>query len=120
MTDLLDTNIALYLLQGRLARPLPAARYGISVISEIEMLAWPSLMPEEERAIRAFIADVTVCDLSREVRGRTVRIRRETGLKLPDAVICATALVWGATLWSNDTRFRRVADLVLKTVPILP
>lgn len=39
MTGLLDTNVALYLPGGRLANPLPAGGYGISVITEMELLA---------------------------------------------------------------------------------
>jgi hypothetical protein len=34
MTGLLDTNVALYLLGGRMASPLPAGTYGVSVITE--------------------------------------------------------------------------------------
>jgi hypothetical protein len=50
MTGLLDTNVALYLLGGRMAAPLPAGSYGISVISEMELLSWPSLTRQEENA----------------------------------------------------------------------
>ena len=39
MTGLLDTNVALYLLGGRLAEPLPTGSYGVSVITEMELLA---------------------------------------------------------------------------------
>ena len=49
MTGLLDTNVALYLLGGRLAAPLSTGSYGISVITEMELLAWPSLTTEEEK-----------------------------------------------------------------------
>lgn len=49
MTGLLDTNVALYLLGGRLAAPLPAGSYGVSVITEMELLAWPSLTTDEEK-----------------------------------------------------------------------
>lgn len=49
MTGLLDTNVALYLLGGRIASPLPTGSYGISVITEMELLAWPSLTEQEEK-----------------------------------------------------------------------
>lgn len=39
----LDTNIVLYLLGGRLANPLPKAQYFISVITEMELLSYPNL-----------------------------------------------------------------------------
>ena len=38
MTGLLDTNVALYLLGGRLAEPLPGGNYGVSVVTEMELL----------------------------------------------------------------------------------
>lgn len=54
MTGLLGTNVALYLLGGRLAMPLPAGTYGVSVITEMELLAWPSLTSEEEKKVASF------------------------------------------------------------------
>lgn len=39
----LDTNIVLYLLGGRLAHPLPDGTYFLSVMSELELLAYPDL-----------------------------------------------------------------------------
>ncbi|HEY2800893.1 MAG TPA: type II toxin-antitoxin system VapC family toxin, partial [Chthoniobacterales bacterium] len=92
MTGLFDTNVALYLLGGRLADPIPAGDYGISVTTEMELLAWPSLAPEEEEKVRAFIANLAVCELTPAIRSRAVALRREQHLKLPDAIICATAL----------------------------
>jgi len=60
MTGLLDTNVALYLLGGRLAKPMPVGNYGISVITEMELLAWPSLSTEDEKKVRDFVAQLTV------------------------------------------------------------
>ncbi len=39
----LDTNTVLYLLGGRLVRPLPDGTYFLSVMSELELLAYPEL-----------------------------------------------------------------------------
>lgn len=48
------------------------------------------------------------------VADAAARIRRETGLKLPDALIAATALLQDAALVSaNGKDFRRVPGLVL-------
>jgi predicted nucleic acid-binding protein len=52
MKGLLDTNVALYLLGSRLPEPLPAGNYGVSVVTEMELLAWPSLTSEEEKKVR--------------------------------------------------------------------
>ena len=47
---LVDTNIAIYQLQNRLAERLPEGRYFLSIISEIELLAYPGLTTAEEKA----------------------------------------------------------------------
>ena len=70
MTGLLDTNVALYLLGGRLAKPMPAGKYAISVITEMELLAWPSLTTEDEKKVRDFVAQMTVCELTPSIRNR--------------------------------------------------
>lgn len=52
---LLDTNIVLYFLGGRLIHPLPPAQYLISVITEMELLSYPSLTSDEEARIINFL-----------------------------------------------------------------
>lgn len=95
MTGLLDTNVALYLLGGRLAAPLPVGDYGISVIiTEMELLAWPSLTPAEEKTVREFLKQLAVCELTASIPARAVTLRKELHLKLPDAVVCTRVLVY--------------------------
>ncbi|MCK5233036.1 MAG: hypothetical protein KAR13_22375 [Desulfobulbaceae bacterium] len=55
MKYLLDTNIILYLLGGKLLKPLPEGIYFASVITELELLSYPSLHPEEEKQIGQFL-----------------------------------------------------------------
>jgi len=80
MTGLLDTNVALYLLGGQLAKPLPTGTYGVSVITEMELLAWPSLTSEEEKKVREFLGRLVICELTPSVRARAVQLRREQHL----------------------------------------
>jgi predicted nucleic acid-binding protein len=119
MTGLLDTNIALYLLGGRLAESLPAGSYGVSVITEMELLAWPSLTAEEEKKVRQFLSQLVICELTPAIRARAVQLRREQHLKLPDAVVCATAMEFGVELWTNDTTLAKVPGLTCRTAKVL-
>ena len=119
MTGLLDTNVALYLLGGRLAQPLPIGSYGISVITEMELLAWLSLTPEEEKRVRAFLGQLMICELTPSIRGRAVQLRREQHLKLPDAIVCATAMEFGVELWTNDTTLSGVPGLSCRRVNLV-
>ena len=118
VTGLLDTNVALYLVGGQLSSPLPEGDYGVSVITEMEMLAWPSLTTLEEVKVRSFLATITVCELTPTIRATAVRLRRAERLKLPDAIICATAIEHGAELWTNDERLQRVPGLVCRQVKV--
>jgi predicted nucleic acid-binding protein len=119
MTGLLDTNIALYLLGGRLAEPLPIGPYGISVITEMELLAWPSLTTEEEENVREFLRQLVICELTPSIRTRAVQLRREQRLKLPDAIVCATAMEFGVELWTNDMNLAKVPGLTCRTARLL-
>jgi len=119
MTGLLDTNVALYLLGGRLAQPLPIGSYGVSVITEMELLAWPSLTTEEERRVREFLGQLVICELTPSIRARAVQLRREQHLKLPDAIVCATAMEFGVELWTNDTALVRVSGLTCRGVNLV-
>ena len=68
--------------------------------------------------MRAFLQAVTVCELTPAICEQAVRLRREERLKLPDAIICATALEHGAELWTNDGRLFNVPGLRCRSVAL--
>lgn len=110
----LDTNAVLYLLGGRLAEPLPEGRYFASVMTEMELLSYPLLDEAAEEQRRAFLSGVTVVGLTREIRETAIQLRRQHALKLPDAIIEATASTLEAELLSNDHKLLRVPGLNCK------
>jgi len=118
VTGLLDTNVALYLLGGRLASPIPPGNYGVSVITQMELLSWPSLTKKETNRVNAFLSTLTLCDLTPAIRVRAVCLRRQERLKLPDAIICATALEHDVELWTNDVRLAKVPGLGCRSVSL--
>ena len=111
MKTVLDTNAILYLLGGRLAHPLPVAEYFISVISEMELLSYPSLDEPAQAKIEEFLSRVIVIGLNEEVKTLAIRLRKQYSLKLPDAIIAATALSLGASLLTNDSRLLQLPEL---------
>jgi predicted nucleic acid-binding protein len=108
---LLDTNVILYLLGGRIGPKDPKAEYLVSVISEIELLSWPGMRREEEDRIGLFLADANLIELSPDVRSAAIYIRRRYRLRLPDAVIAGTALAVGAELWTNDKKLLAIPEV---------
>ena len=87
----LDTNVGLYLLGGRLLEPLPVSEFYISVISEMEMLSYSAISEAEVLRIEQFLSQVTVIGLHEDLKNAAVALRKKYRLKLPDAIVCATA-----------------------------
>lgn len=114
----LDTNVILYFLGGRLPEPLPAGPCTISVISELELLAYPGLDASEEQRVRAFLADIAVTDLTQAIKNHAVELRKRYSLKLPDAIVAGAALALEATLLTNDQRLFALTEVPTRMLPI--
>ncbi|MCG6134067.1 MAG: type II toxin-antitoxin system VapC family toxin [Nostoc sp. LLA-1] len=114
---LLDTNAVVALLQGnsQLLQLLQNADWvGISVISQIEFLAFSGLSQEDKLVFQQFLRRVEVVSL---MSGDTVlieqviQLRQQYRLKLPDAIIAAMALQINANLVTLDQEFAKVSTL---------
>lgn len=106
-----DTNALIYLLDNRLAQPLPVGQYGYSVITEIELLCWPKMQPQTEQNCRDLLATMRRIELDAAVREATISLRREYRLKLPDALIAACAIHYDAVLLTNDQQLQTLPNL---------
>ncbi len=111
MSVVLDTNTAMYFLGGKLAQPLPDDDYIVSVITQIELLSYPLLSPDEERQVLEFLTTVVVIELTAEIRDAAIQLRRDYRLKLPDAIIAGTAMSRGVVLLTNDRRLANTPGL---------
>ena len=98
----LDTNVALYALHNRLEGPLPVVDVRVSIVTEIELLGYPSATEDELSAVRKFLGRIEIVPLGDAVKDEAIRLRRSLRVKLPDAVILATAVVTGSELLTND------------------
>jgi len=116
LSALLDTNAILYLLGGRVAEPLPAGQYYVSVISEIELLSYPLLDAAEEDRIRSFLSEAALIELTPSVRTAAIELRRQHKLKVPDAIIAASALTLGVELLTNDPHLLRIPALQCRSL----
>ncbi len=111
MNAVLDTNAVIYLQKGLLAQPLPVGRYAISVITEMELLSFSGLTDEQHAWLQRFIDSMVVVGIDAEVKRVAIQLRRTQGLKLPDAIIAATAISREAVLFSNDRAFSGIPGL---------
>jgi predicted nucleic acid-binding protein len=115
----LDTNIALYYLGGRLTTPLPNGLYHISIITEMELLSYPNLTQAEEQQIQSFLSQVLIVDIDEQIKNMAIALRKQYRLKLPDAIVAATAQSLNALLLSNDNKLSNVTTLKTQSFPIV-
>lgn len=120
LTRVLDTNVVLYLLRGMLAENLEPGAHFISVITEMELLSYPLLDEGQRKQIEAFLSKVGIVDLTPDIRRAAVVVRRKEGLKLPDAIVVATAQVLKAELLTNDQRLLRLSSIQSRPVSLKP
>ncbi len=107
---LLDTNVFIYLLSGNelAARALVGKRLYYSFITEIELLSRPGLDAAHQKLIRTMLGTCTKLTYSDQIGETAIEIRSTKSLKVPDAIIAATAIVHGLPVFTADKAFERV------------
>jgi predicted nucleic acid-binding protein len=110
---LLDTNTVLYLLAGdeTLANFLNGKILFISVISELELLSFKKLTQKEATTIKTFLSELKIENISEEIKTHTIKIRKSTNLKIPDAIIAATSISLNIPLVTSDKQISSVEGL---------
>lgn len=102
---LFDTNILIDLLNAIPEARAEMARYDDKAIS---VITWMEVMVGAEAAVedrtRRFLSSFTVVPLRDDVADRAVALRRRHRIKLPDAVIWASADVHSMLLVTRNTK----------------
>jgi len=115
-----DTNTVIYFLQRQF--PTSAEQFiddilkhsspAISAITEIELLCWKTNNEKDLEVLYGFIEEVKVFELERAIKLKTADIRKTHRIKLPDAIIAATALIFDLTLITRNAKdFKGIYDL---------
>ena len=112
---LLDTNIVIGLLKQQPAaialaesQNIELSNSAVNQITRMELLGFPGLADEEERAILGFLQNCQVLFIEEAVERAAIQLRRRGLCKLPDAIIAATAQVHQLTLLTLDERLANV------------
>jgi predicted nucleic acid-binding protein len=115
-----DTNTAIYYLQQHF--PPSAEKFiddliieeqpVISAITEIELLCWKTANEKDLELLHNFINDALVIELEQAIKLKTADIHKVHRIKLSDAIIAATALVYDLMLISrNISDFKNIDGL---------
>lgn len=101
-----DTNILIDYLIGREAAQQEIDRYprrAISIVTWME-LQIGSKTEGEADVVDMFLREFRVVDITRQVARRAIEIRRRTRVRLPDAIIWATAQLESAVLVTRNIK----------------
>lgn len=105
MNAVLDTNVLIDYLNGVTAAREEMRRYpqpSISPISWMEVMVGTTA--EDEPSVRRFLAGFREVVIDHEIAERAVALRREYRLRLPDAIIWASAQNEGALLVTRNSK----------------
>ncbi len=75
----------------------------ISIITKMETLGFNFKSKDEQFTMEYFVEGSTVLQINNDIVNKTIDIRKTKKLKLPDAIIAATALVYDITLITRNT-----------------
>ena len=108
-----DTNILIYLLKGDsdIAKILNGKELVISVISELELKAFPDVTVEESEIIDNLVEECQIINLNDEIKKLAVEFRRTRSLKLPDAIVAASAYYAKLPIFTADKSFEKLEEL---------
>jgi len=105
MKALFDTNVLIDYLNG-----IPAAKRELDLYEScsISIVTWMEVLSggaqELEDTTRAFLNRFIAVPIGEAIAERAVKLRRERRLKLPDAIILATALETGLMLVTRNAK----------------
>ena len=110
---LLDTNVIIGLLKQAPAamalldqQTVGTNQSGYSAITRMELLSYPQLQPIEKETIEQLLNLLTYYPITRAEEDIAISLRSEQRLKLPDAIILATAKHHQLTLLTLDQKLQ--------------
>jgi predicted nucleic acid-binding protein len=112
-TIAIDTNIIIRAFAGDefCKNTLNGKMVAVSIIAEIELLSWPRLSESDYTILSSFLQDCFIIGFSQEIKNEVIHLRKNFTLKIPDAIIAATAITKNLPLFSSDDIFKRIPHL---------
>lgn len=116
---LLDTNTVIDFFNAKLPQTGIALLSNneplISVVTRIELFASTSITEKEKTSLEEFVQVATIFDsINEDIVQQTILIRQQNKVKLPDAIIAATAIAHKLTLVTRNTSdFKNIQGLTV-------
>ncbi len=108
---LLDTNFIINLYNRKqnelsflLNNKVDFSQCAISVITRLEVLGFTGNSQQDKQNLSLLLAKLECIELSFPIQEKTINIREQRKIKLPDAIILATALMTKRELVTSDKK----------------
>lgn len=117
---LIDTNVVIEFLGGKLSitgsnwlqNLVDVHLCNLSIINKIELLGYNGSI-DEMQTVQDFVDATNIISLSDVVVDKTIYLRKNYKIKLPDAIIAATALEYNFSLITRDiSDFKKIKELI--------
>ncbi len=113
MNYLIDSNVWIDAVAGRLPADdflnllSQAERSGFSSITRLELFGFPNLTNAEEIKLSDLLSRFAEFDVTSGIIDKAIQIRKQRRMKVPDAIIAATALIKDCVSYSiTDKEYR--------------
>ena len=111
---LADTNFLIYLHEGKpFIKPFLNYNFGVSFISEIELLGHKNISKQDEKSLQELLKDCFVFNFSEDIKLQTIKLKQKYTIKLPDAIIASTCIIFQIPLITSDKGFKNIEELDL-------
>ena len=109
-----DTNFLIYLHEGnKIAEPFLEYNFGVSFISEIELLGFRGISKSDESKLKMLLNDCFLIEWNAKIKMQTIELKKKYTVKLPDAIVAASCLVYDLPLVTADKGFSKISELDL-------
>lgn len=114
-----DTNFLIYLLNGNPAvNPYLGNNYFISEITEMEMLGVKKISTATLKVRKALLDNCYLINFNSEIKKIAIEIKQKVQIKLPDAIVAASAIHIGLPIITADKGFKNIPELNLISIAI--
>jgi predicted nucleic acid-binding protein len=111
---LVDTNFLIHLSEeDKIVIPFLDDNISISYITELELLGVFSISKEQLKNAQNLINDCIVFEMNSQIKKKVISLKQSYKIKLPDAIIAATAIVYNLPFITSDADFKKIKELQL-------
>jgi predicted nucleic acid-binding protein len=114
-----DTNIPLYIIGGiKQTKKISEANLFISEMTEIEMLGNKDISEIQFRNRTNIIDNCLIINMSTRIKRMTIGLKQKYNIKVPDAIIAATAIYLDLPFVTADKGFKKIQELDLQLLDL--